>query len=209
MAESDQQVPGSGGPQYGPPGTGPSLRKATDPPPSAHPGDQAYPADGGPAQPGAFSGYPQQPAGPRPTAAFPPVPSGMYPAMLPGMPGAMPMGVPGGFLMSIGDIGISEDSVTTPAGSMPLRGAIWTITDMSQTSEKIPTYAVVLAILLFPLCFLGLLFLLVKEKTTVGYVQVTVTSEGRYHSTMIPAQNQQTFPMLLHQVNYARALSAR
>ncbi|MBF6426633.1 hypothetical protein IU440_18270 [Nocardia cyriacigeorgica] len=205
MAESDQHAPGAGRPQYGPPGTGPSLRKATDPQPS-HPGDQAYPADGGPGRP---VNFPPQPAGPRPTRAFPPMASGMHPGMPPGMPGPMPMGVPGGFVMSIGDIGISEDSVTTPAGTMPLRGAVWTITDMSQTSEKIPTYAVVLAILFFPLCFLGLLFLLVKERTTVGYVQVTVTSEGRYHSTMIPVQNQQTFPMLLHQVNYARSLSAR
>ncbi|WP_280236144.1 hypothetical protein [Nocardia cyriacigeorgica] len=204
MAESDRNVSGTGGPQYGPPGTGPSLRKATDPPVSSHPGDQAYPADGGPAQPG--TGYPQQPPGPRPTTAFPSMASVMYPAM---PPGSMPMGVPGGFLMSIGDIGISEDSVTTPAGTMPLRGAVWTITDMSQTAEKIPTYAVVLAIVLFPLCFLGLLFLLIKETSTVGYVQVTVTSAGRYHSTMIPAQNRQTFPMLMHQVNVARSLSAR
>lgn len=205
MADNDPNAPGTGGPRYGPPGTGPSLRKATDPPPS-HPGDQAYPADGGPARP--VTGA-QRPAGPQHTAVFPPMVGVMYPSMPPGTAGPMPFGVPGGFVMSIGDIGVSEDSVTTPAGTMPLRGAAWTITDMSQTSEKIPTYAVVLAILLFPACFLGLLFLLVKEKTTVGYVQVTVTSEGRYHSTMIPAQNQQTFPMLLHQVNYARSLSAR
>ncbi|MBF6496285.1 hypothetical protein [Nocardia cyriacigeorgica] len=206
MAENSPSSPGTGGPRYGPPGTGPSLRKATDPPAQSHPGDQAYPADGGPAGPGAG---PQRPAGPQHTAVFPSMAGVMYPSMPPGMTGPLPPGVPGGFVMSIGDIGISEDSVTTPAGTMPLRGAVWTITDMSQTSEKIPTYAVVLAILLFPACFLGLLFLLVKERTTVGYVQVTVTSGGRYHSTMIPAQNQQTFPMLLHQVNYARSLSSR
>ncbi|WP_405162391.1 hypothetical protein OG203_39870 [Nocardia sp. NBC_01499] len=116
---------------------------------------------------------------------------------------------PPAFLLGIGDIAISEGFVSTPAGILPLRGAMWTATDMSQTAERTPGYAVVLAILFFPFCFIGLLFLLIREQKTTGYVQVTVTSEGRYHSTMIPVQNQQTFPMVLHQVNYARTLSSR
>lgn len=112
------------------------------------------------------------------------------------------------FLIAIGDIAVVDGAVVTPSGTLPLRGAIWTATDMSQTAERIPAYAVVLAILFFPLCFLGLLFLLIKERVIAGYVQVTVTGGGRFHSTMIPVQDQQTFPMVMHQLNYARSLSA-
>ncbi|MFF0612520.1 hypothetical protein ACFYUD_28025 [Nocardia tengchongensis] len=153
-----QQQPGFGGPQYGPPGTGPS-------------GHQQY---------------------------GPPVPAPM--------PGGMP--VQPGFLIAIGDIAVSEGVINTPSGSFPLRGAVWTATDMSQSSERTPPYAIVLAILFLPFCFLGLLFLLIKQKVTAGYVQVTVNSAGRFHSAMIAVQNESTFPMVMHQVNYARSLSA-
>ncbi|WP_405497828.1 hypothetical protein [Nocardia sp. NBC_00511] len=172
MTDPFQQQPGFGGPQYGPPGTGPAL------PPG-------YGAQGQPS-------YPAQPN---------------YSAPL---PVAMPVAAPRqpGFLLAIGDIGISEGLVTTPAGTLPLRGAVWTATDMSQSSESTPAYAVVLAILFLPMCFLGLLFLLIKQKSITGYVQVTVTSAGRYHSTLIAAQNESTFPMVMQQVNYARSVSA-
>ncbi|MEV6072900.1 hypothetical protein AB0L82_40685 [Nocardia sp. NPDC052001] len=139
-----------------------------------------------------------------------------------GMPYAPPPGLPvpqqvwpqpavqpaPNFLIAIGDIAVVDGGVITPSGTLPLRGAIWTATDMSQTAERTPAYAVVLAVLFFPFCLLGLLFLLIKEKVTAGYVQVTVTSGGRFHSTMIPVQDQQTFPMVMHQLNYARSLSA-
>ncbi|MFD7844573.1 hypothetical protein ACFV4K_16745 [Nocardia sp. NPDC059764] len=58
--------------------------------------------------------------------------------------------------------------------------------------------------LLFP----GLLFLLIKQQVVAGYVQVTVNSAGRFHSAMIAVRNESTFPMVMHQVNYARTLSA-
>lgn len=52
------------------------------------------------------------------------------------------------------------------------------------------------------------MFLLIKERVIAGYIQVTVTSGGRFHSAMVPVQDQQTFPMIMHQLNYARSLSA-
>ncbi|WP_458688888.1 hypothetical protein [Nocardia tengchongensis] len=54
----------------------------------------------------------------------------------------------------------------------------------------------------------GLLFLLIKQQVTAGYVQVTVNGAGRFHSAMIAVQNESAFPMVMHRVNYARTLSA-
>ncbi|MDG4863288.1 hypothetical protein P8605_34635 [Streptomyces sp. T-3] len=176
---SEQNPNGDGGYKWGP-----------DP-------QQPQPGYGYPGAPQPGYGYP---AGAYGTPAMPPVPhpGGQYGAPAPG--GGAP-------LLSIGDITVTGDSIITPAGPLPLKGAIWTATDMSRTEEKIPTHAVVLAIVFFIFCLLGLLFLLMKEKTTTGFIQVTVTSGGRHHSTMIPAQGPQTFPWVMGQVNYARSLS--
>jgi hypothetical protein len=123
----------------------------------------------------------------------------------------VPMGAPapmgGAPLVSIGDIAVMGDSIVTPAGTLPLRGSVWNATDMSRTEEKIPTHAVVLAIVFFIFCLLGLLFLLMKEKTTTGFIQVTVTSGGKHHSTMIPARGPETFQQVMGQINYARSLA--
>ncbi|GLX53674.1 hypothetical protein Shyhy01_66230 [Streptomyces hygroscopicus subsp. hygroscopicus] len=143
-----------------------------------------YPAPGAPAQ---GYGFPQQPAAP--------------------MSGA-PMPAGGAPVLAIGDITVMGDQIITPAGQLPLRGAIWNATDMSHTEEKIPTHAIVLAIVFFLFCLLGLLFLLMKERKTTGYIQVTVTSAGRHHQTMIPAHGPETFPAIMGQVNYARSLSS-
>lgn len=90
---------------------------------------------------------------------------------------------------------------------MPLKGAVWTATDLSRTEEKIPTVAIVLAIIFALLCLIGLLFLLMKEKKTTGFIQVSVTSGGRHHSTMIPATGPQTFQMVMAQITTARSMS--
>ncbi|WP_435596914.1 hypothetical protein [Streptomyces anulatus] len=166
-----------------------------------------YPAQGAPPA----YGYPQ----PLPDSAAQPGPGYGYPnAAQPTMPGQylpVPQGVPGQGgvpVLSIGDITVMSDAIVTPSGSMPLKGAVWTATDMSRTEEKIPTHAVVLAIVFALFCLIGLLFLLMKEKRTTGFVQVTVTSGGRHHSTMIPAMGPHTFPAVMGQLNQARSMSA-
>lgn len=63
------------------------------------------------------------------------------------------------------------------------------------------------AVVFFFFCLLGLLFLLMKERTTTGFVQVTVNSQGRHHSTMIPVQSREQVMFVLNQVHYARSLS--
>ncbi|MEU6982895.1 hypothetical protein ABZ946_05675 [Streptomyces sp. NPDC046324] len=145
-------------------------------------------------------GYPQAASGPsyEPTMPGLPVPP-QYPPVSQGGGGAP--------LLSIGDITVVGDQIITPAGAMPLKGAVWNAMDMSRTEEKMPTVAIVLAVIFFIFCLLGLLFLLMKEKQTTGFIQVSVTSGGRHHSTMIPATGPDTFHWVMNQVNFARSLS--
>ena len=103
---------------------------------------------------------------------------------------------------------MTSAAIVTPAGQLPLRGASWTATDMSRTEERMPGYAVVLAIVFFLVCLLGLLFLLMKERRTTGFVQVTVHSGGRFHSTMVPVSAPQQVADILARVNYARTVCA-
>jgi hypothetical protein len=137
------------------------------------------------------------------------------PTQPPGGPGygypqapLVPAAGAGAPLLSLGDITVLQDSIVTPAGTLPLKGAVWSVTDMSRTEEKIPTVGIVLAVVFAVVCLLGLFFLLMKEKTTTGYIQVTVTSGGRFHSTMIPASGPDTVHWVMGQINYARSLSA-
>ncbi|WP_314171708.1 hypothetical protein [Streptomyces winkii] len=165
--------------------------------------DGSTPEQGGfgPAEPpppqggGAAYGYP----GPQGGYGYP---SGAAPAGNHGQAGgyAQP-------LVVIGDITVTADGIITPAGNMPLKGATWTVTDMSRTEEKIPTHAIVLAVVFLVICFLGLLFLLMKERTTAGHVQVTVNSGGKFHSTMIPVYDPMAVHHIMQQVNYCRSVS--
>ncbi|MET3983389.1 hypothetical protein [Streptomyces sp. PvR034] len=119
----------------------------------------------------------------------------------------VPYAAPGMASFALGDITVAGDQIITPSGTMPLKGAMWNATDFSRTEEKIPTSSIVLAVVFAVFCLLGLLFLLMKEKVTSGYIQVTVTSGGRHHATMIPATDLNTFPWVMNQLNYARSLS--
>ncbi|MGY3680258.1 hypothetical protein [Streptomyces sp. TE33382] len=181
--------------------------------PPQQPGHPPTVADGqgyGYPAPGAAPayGYPQ----PLPDSATQPGPGYGYPGpgqQAPGYNLPAQQGMPGGVpMLSFGDITVMNDSIVTPSGTMPLKGAVWTATDMSRTEEKIPPVAIVLAIVFALLCLIGLLFLLMKEKKTTGFIQVTVTSGGRHHSTMIPAMGPETFPMVMAQLNTARSMSA-
>lgn len=146
-------------------------------------------------------GYPQP--YPQPPAYQPTIGGAGIGAQMPPM---APMGYQAAGL-SLGDITIAGDQIITPSGPMPLRGAIWNATDFSRTEEKIPAHAIVLAVIFFLFCLLGLFFLLMKERRTTGYIQITVNSAGRHHSTMIPAVDPGTYMWVMTQINQARALS--
>jgi uncharacterized protein DUF2510 len=112
------------------------------------------------------------------------------------------------FVLTIGDIGVSPHWVVTPAGTAPLAGSAWIARDMSRTERKIPTWAIVLAIVFAIACLLGLLFLLAKEDRTTGYVEVTVTAPGLQWMTQVPVSTQAQIARVRQDVAYAQSLAA-
>jgi hypothetical protein len=121
-----------------------------------------------------------------------------------------PSGVqPTGFLLTIGDIGVTPSLVVTPNGNAPLAGSQWIAMDMSRTEKRIPSWAIVLAVVLAFACLIGLLFLLVKEETTTGYVEVSVRSGDLYHRTQIPVFDQTQIGQVRQLVGQAQTLAAQ
>ena len=89
-------------------------------------------------------------------------------------------------LVTIGDIVCSEHYVVTPQGAYPIAGSTWTVSNYVTVGERIPTYAIVLAVVFAMFCLLGLLFLLIKERTQQGVIQVHVHGHGFAWTTQIP-----------------------
>lgn len=149
--------------------------------------------------PGPQGGY-QQPAQVVPTQGFA-QPQGFQPnndALMSGEP----------ILVTIGDISVTSTTVYTPSGSRPLAEVSWTFTDLSTTSQAIPTWAIICAVVFFVFCFLGLLFLLAKEDKTQGSVQVTVHGPGFVHTSTIPVFSPAQVGDINARVNYVRTLTA-
>jgi hypothetical protein len=116
-------------------------------------------------------------------------------------------GMPEPILLTIGDISVTQTHVILPHGTFPLRGTVWTLQDSTQVTEGIPAYAIVLAILFFVVCLLGLLFLLIKEKRYSGFITVTVTGDRLFHSVQFPP-GPTAVSWLSQQVGQARAIAA-
>ena len=124
-------------------------------------------------------------------------------------PVTTPYPVPEQVIAQVGEIQVTSTSVRTPAGQFPLRGSQWSVTDQWIATTKIPTWAIVLAIVLIPCTgFLSLLFLLAKESVYQGVVLVQVQN-GAYHYVSRVAVNNQTYVQHVYaQVNYVRSLAA-
>jgi hypothetical protein len=105
----------------------------------------------------------------------------------------------------LGQIGCSDTKVYTPNGIYPLAGTTWTVTNQSYVTESIPSWAIVLAIIFFVFCLLGLLFLLVKERRIGGSIQVSVQGPGLSYSSLLPVLNEMTIYHVTEQVNWIRA----
>jgi len=153
---------------------------------------------------------PPQPAPPPPQAqpppATPPPPAGgPPPPLLPPQPLAAPADA---VMFAIGDIGVSRTFIYTPNGNAPMRGSQWYASDTSRTEDKIPAWAIVLAMVFALACLLGLLFLLVKEKTTTGYVEVRVSSGTLSHLTQIPVSDPTQVMQIRHLVGQAQSFAA-
>ncbi|MBT0565705.1 hypothetical protein [Williamsia sp. CHRR-6] len=113
-------------------------------------------------------------------------------------------------LVSIGDIICTQTEVITPSGTIPIAGSQWWVSDMSSTTEAISTTGIVLTVVLFFfICLFSLLFLLLKETKTSGYLQVTVSGNGVTHVTTIPALTSFTAADIHGRVAYARNLAAQ
>ncbi|WP_290108901.1 hypothetical protein [Actinomadura sp. DC4] len=110
-------------------------------------------------------------------------------------------------LLSIGDISVTQTHVYVPQGRFPLHGTTWTVQDSTQVSEGIPPVAIILTIVFVWFCLIGLLFLLMKEKRFTGFVSITVTGMGLYHSVQFPAA-QHTGAWAADVVGRARAITA-
>jgi hypothetical protein len=99
-------------------------------------------------------------------------------------------------VLTIGDIGITRHWVLTPNGTAPLAGSQWIVRDLTRTDQRIPAWAIVLAVIFAFACLLGLLFLLCKETRTTGYAEVSVQSGSLHHVTQLPV----SFPAQVQQV---------
>lgn len=186
-----QQPGGTPYPQQGPPGWGN--------PSGGHPQSGGYPQPGGYPQSGGYPSGEMAPYDP----AQPPQTGGWQ-----AMPGQAPAPQGGPPVATIGDITVTQTEIITPAGTCPLRGATWSINDMSHVEEKIAPWAVIIAILgFFFICVFSLFFLLVKETSASGSVQVTVRNGNFFHSTQIPAHSRPQVQHLHQQFNYIRSLS--
>jgi hypothetical protein len=161
---------------------------------------------------------PTPPVAPDPPAppVSPPLPAPAYPPTrqypYPGLTGNLqPPGGPQGpepVLLSIGEIQVTATTIRTPAGAYPLRGSQWSISDSWTTTQKIPTWAVVLAVVgFFCLTFFSLLFLLAKENVHQAVVLVHVVSNGQQYVARIPANDPARVQYLYQQVNYVRSLA--
>ena len=127
---------------------------------------------------------------------YPPPPPGMMPP-----PGNDPV------LLSIGDISVTQTHVQVPQGRFPVHGTTWAVQDSTQVSESIPPVAIILTIVFVWFCLIGLLFLLMKQKRYTGFVTITVTGVGLYHSVQFPSA-QHTGAWAADMVGRARAIAA-
>ena len=112
-------------------------------------------------------------------------------------------------IVQIGEIAVTSTVIRTPAGDLPLAGSTWHVSDYWHNEQKIPTWAIVAAIVGFcVLTFFSLLFLLAKETVYRGTVQVTVTNGPRQYVARIPVTDQTQVGYVHQQVNYVRSLAA-
>src|SRR5690242_13267839 len=131
---------------------------------------------------------PYAPTTPLPASAPPTSvpPQGMMP-----YPVTMPYPAQEQVIAQIGEIQVTSTTVRTPAGAFPLRGSQWTVTDQWVATQKIPTWAITLAIVgFFCLTVFSLFFLLAKETVYQGVVLVQVHNGPYQYVSRVPVYNQ-------------------
>ncbi|GIF70920.1 hypothetical protein [Asanoa siamensis] len=197
-------LPGAGAPGQFPPPTDPWSTPDLGPlpDPTSDPGPVYAPP------PGPAGAPPHQTSAPPHQTSAPPHPTSVPPVAQSSPAGPYPPG-DGTVVAQIGEIRVTSQLVHTPAGTFPLAGSSWQVNDFWQTTQKTPTWAVLVAI--FGFCVLtvfSLLFLLVKETVYSGTVQVVVTNDRHQYVARIGVADQQQVHYVHQQVNYVRALAA-
>jgi hypothetical protein len=108
-------------------------------------------------------------------------------------------------LVVIGEIVVTSNWLVTPAGTVPLAGTEFFVTDFTRVEQKIPTWAIVLTVVGFFIVFLlSLLFLLARESRLSGYVQVTARNGRLHYQSNVPVMSAATAPDVFGRVQYAR-----
>jgi hypothetical protein len=98
--------------------------------------------------------------------------------------------------------------VQVPGGTVPIAGTTWRLNDAGAQSRVIPTYAIVLAIVLIPCTgFLSLLFLLIRETRFGGLAQVEMTTQMMTLSTIVPVRDAAALTWVRHAVQQAQSWS--
>src|SRR6266498_4886325 len=144
----------------------------------------------------------------QPTPPTLPMPSSVPPpnSMV---PVTAPYGAPEQVIAQIGEIQVTATTVRTPAGQFPLRGSQWTVTDQWVATQKIPSWAITMAIVgFFCLTVFSLFFLLAKETVYQGVVLVQVQNGPYQYVSRVPVNNQAYVQHVYWQVNYVRSLAA-
>lgn len=193
----------------------PGVASQSAPPVSGQPGyqqqayqQQAYPQQAYPQQSYQQQTY-QQPAYP---AAGYQAAEATYPVTSPAVHHGdlIPAQDASPVLVQIAEIQVTAVTIRTPLGEVPLRGSSWMVQDQWATSQRTPGWAIACAILgFFCLTVFSLLFLLAKETTCSGMVNIVVTNGSFQYQTRIPVTSQVQVHHVHQQVNYVRALACR
>jgi hypothetical protein len=108
-------------------------------------------------------------------------------------------------VLTIGEIVVSPHWVVTPSGNAALAGSQWVVSDQTRSAKKHPVWTIVLAVLLFPI---GLLFLLITNEDTVGYVEVKVRGDGLAYTAQVPVRGPDAVQTIRRQVAQAESMAA-
>lgn len=92
---------------------------------------------------------------------------------------------------------------------VPLAGSEWHATTTGTTTRTVPPWAIVLCIIFFLACFLGLLFLAVKEEKFRGEVNVTVRdAAGKSWSESVPVNDVAARHLVMRRVGWAQTMTS-
>ena len=112
--------------------------------------------------------------------------------------------------MQVGELACTEHWLLTPGGTVPLRRMQFMVRENVVVQRRIPPYAIVLAIIFFLACLLGLLFLLIQEDVVSGSVEVTATGpDGFSFHTSMPVSRPGDVVAARERVDFCRRLVAQ